>query len=155
MKKSRTAVIALVLVGLLSVPAQAQVIPGRWEKVAVLSIETQIAVNLKSGDRLGGLSPSELFLRTGSAQAAISRTDIRRITTRGPDPLANGTMIGAGIGAGIGLGFVVAPEGWGGYKEFSSDAMLYSLLGAGVGALCGRSIDVSKKTEVVLLYQAP
>ena len=36
MKDSRTVWISLILVGLLAVPAQAQVIPGRWEKVAAL-----------------------------------------------------------------------------------------------------------------------
>ena len=54
MKKSRTAVIALILVGLLCVPAQAQVIPGRWEKVQALPLGPRITVELKSGDRLEG-----------------------------------------------------------------------------------------------------
>ena len=78
MKNSRTAVIVLILVGLLSIPAQAQVIPGRWDKLVALAIETLITVDLKSGDRIEGnfegLSPSELSLRTGSAQAADLNT---------------------------------------------------------------------------------
>ena len=38
MRNYRTVAIVLILVGLLSVPAQAQVIPGRWEKVAALKL---------------------------------------------------------------------------------------------------------------------
>ena len=102
MKKSRTAVIVLILAGLLAVPARAQVIPGRWEKVAVLSFGTPITVDLKNGDRIQGkseeLSPSELFLRTHSAQAVIPKSEIQRVTTLEPDSRANGTLIGAGIG---------------------------------------------------------
>ena len=158
MKKPRTAVIALILVGLLSIPARAQGIPGRWEKVEALTLEPRITVELKNGDRIEeqfeGLSPSELLLRTGLVQAAIPRADIDRITTREADRLGNGVLIGAVIGGGIGLGSVVASEGWGGYKEFSSDALFFSLLGAGVGASFGGGIDVRTKTEVVL-YQAP
>ena len=48
-------------------------IPGRWEKVEALTLGPQITVELKNGARLEGqfeeLSPSELLLRTGSAQA--------------------------------------------------------------------------------------
>ena len=99
MKKSRTAVIALILEGLLSVSARAQGVPGRWEKVEALKLGSRITLELKNGDRIGGqfggLSSSELSLIIGSAQAVIPRSDIRRITTREPEPLANGILIGA------------------------------------------------------------
>ena len=87
MRNSRTVAIVLTLVGLFAVPARAEVIPGRWEKVADLSFETPITVDLKNRDRIEGkfegLSPSELSLRTHSAQATIPRSEIQRITTRG------------------------------------------------------------------------
>ena len=99
MKKSRTAVIALILEGLLSVSARAQGVPGRWEKVEALKLGSRITLELKNGDRIegqfGGLSSSELSLIIGSAQAVIPRSDIRGITPREPDPLANGILIGA------------------------------------------------------------
>ena len=50
MRNSRTVVISLILVGLLAVPVQAQVIPGRCEKLAALSFETPITVTSKNGD---------------------------------------------------------------------------------------------------------
>ena len=81
MRNSRTAVIAFILVGLLAVPAQAQVIPGRWEKVEALQLGPQITVKLKNGARIEGqceeLSSSELLLRTGTAQARIPRAGHR------------------------------------------------------------------------------
>ena len=159
MKNSRTAVIVLILVGLLSIPAQAQVIPGRWEKLAALAIETLITVDLKSGDRIEGnfegLSPSELSLRTGSAQAAIPRSEIQKITARQHDRRWNTTLIGAGIGAGIGFGTVVARAGgWEKGEEFAAYGWGISLLGAGIGALVAYTADALIMEEVVL-YQAP
>ena len=61
----------------------ADVIPGRWE-VEALKSGPRITVELKNGDRIKGrfegLSPSELSLRTGSAQALIPKAEIRQIT---------------------------------------------------------------------------
>ena len=152
MKIFRIAVIVLILVGLLSIPGRGQGIPGRWEKVEALSTPT-IIVELKNGNRIAGkfdgLSPSELSLITHSAQAKIPRADIERITTRGPDPLAKGTLIGAGIG----LAAVVAAGGWGG-EYFGAYASGISLIGTGIGALAGLGIDAIDRKEVVL-YQAP
>ena len=157
MKIFRIAVIVLILVGLLSVPAQAQVIPGRWEKVEALGVGPRITVELKNGDRIegqfGGLSPSELSLFTGSAQAAIPRADIERITTRETDPLTNGPLIGAGIGAGIGLGHAMAVTGVRG-EEFVPVATVLSLIWTGIGALAGWGVDAIIWKEIVL-YQAP
>ena len=51
MKNYRTVAIVWVLACLLVIPARAEVIPGRWEKLAALAIETLITVDLKSGDR--------------------------------------------------------------------------------------------------------
>ena len=86
MRNLGTVPIVLILIGLLAVPARAQVIPERWEKVGVLSVETPITVDLKNGDRIQGkfegFSPSEPFLRTPSAQAAIPRSEIQKITKR-------------------------------------------------------------------------
>lgn len=146
--------ISLILVGLLAVPVRAQVIPGRWEKVADLSFETPITVDLKNGDRIGGkfeeLSPSELCLRTHAAQAAIPRADIEQITSLESDSLQNGILIGAAAGAGI-----TAPI----YARPSSDltilgVVIFLAIGVGTGALVGWVIDAIDKKEVVL-YQAP
>ena len=154
MKNSRTVAISLILVGLLAVPTRAQVIPGRWEKVAALSVEMPITVDLKNRDRIQGqfegLSPSELSLRTHSARAAIPRSEIRRITTRDSDSLANGILIGAGAGAGIMIPFAANPD-----ADFSALGVAILVgIAASVGTWVGLSIDAITKEEIVL-YQAP
>ena len=157
MKNSRTAVIVLILVGLLSIPGRAQGIPGRWEKVEALKLGPQITVDLKNGDRIKGqfegLSPSELSLRTHSAQAAIPRAEVGRIMMYENDSRVNGTLFGAGVGAGIGVAIVII-AGNGVQSEFGETASGFALLGAGIGALGGWGIDATSRKEIVL-YQAP
>ena len=153
MKNSRTAVIVLILVGLLSIPGRAQGIPGRWEKVEALKLGPQITVELKNGDRIEGqfeeLSPSGLLLRTRSSQAAIPRAEIRRITTRGHDPLTDGILLGAGIGGGI-MGVLFGLS-----EDHSAEGTVFMvLMGAGIGTLIGLGADAIPKGRVVL-YQAP
>ena len=53
-EKSRTAVIVLILVGLLSIPAQAQVLPGRWEKVDSQRMRTPVMATLTTGESIEG-----------------------------------------------------------------------------------------------------
>ena len=53
MKRQRLARL-LAVIGWLSTPAFASVIPGRWEKVDALTPGFEIVVTLKSGDRLEG-----------------------------------------------------------------------------------------------------
>ena len=100
-KPARIQTTSLALIGMLSLPIQAQVIPGRWEKALDLAAGQPIHVNLKNGDwiegKFEGLSSSGLSLRTNSARAVIPRADIERITTREADSRRNGTLIGAGI----------------------------------------------------------
>ena len=153
MDNYRTVVIALILVSLLSFPARAQGIPGRWEKVEALKLGSPITVELKNGDRLGGqfeeLSPSELLLRTNSAQAAIPRAEIDRIITRGRDDLLNGYLIGTAIGGGT-MTAVFWP--WSGDWSVWGTAIM-GLAGAGLGGLLGIGVDAWTETEVVL-YRA-
>ena len=152
MDNYRTVVIALILVSLLSFPARAQGIPGRWEKVEALKLGSPITVELKNGDRLGGqfegLSPSELLLRTNSAQAAIPRAEIDRIITRGRDGLLNGYLIGTAIGGGTMTAVFWPRQDW----PVSGTAFM-GLVGAGLGGLLGIGVDAWTKTEVVL-YRA-
>ena len=54
MKSNRGQILALVLAGLVSQPAHADMIPGRWEKVSDLELGTPITVELKNGDRVEG-----------------------------------------------------------------------------------------------------
>ena len=95
------------------------------------------------------LSPSELLLRTGTAQAAILRAEIQRISTREADRLDEGAILGAGVGAGFALVGHAMSE-----SSLSDKTLLGVTLMAGIGAAIGVGIDALKETEVVL-YQAP
>ena len=46
MKTRRIQVVALALVGLVSLPARAGVIPGRWEKVSALAVASPVTTEL-------------------------------------------------------------------------------------------------------------
>ena len=61
MRNYRAVAIVLILVGLLSVPAQAQVTPGRWEKIEALGVGPPIHSRLeKRGSRKSGGRGSRL-----------------------------------------------------------------------------------------------
>ena len=87
---------------------------------------------------------------TGSAQAVIPRSDIRRVVIREPDPLANGILIGVGIGAlGMGL-YANQPD----FDHNPLGVFLVAAIRPGFGALAGWSVDASNGKDAVL-YQAP
>ena len=164
MKSRRAQAVALILIGLISLPVRAGVIPGRWEKVAALDLGTPIAVEFKNGDRVEGdfnsLSASEMELKTHSVLMVIPKADIQTITTLKEDGLADGTLKGAAISvaASFGLAFVTSP-----ITEKSGDNVDNGGLGlvigvaiiAGIGAAIGRAVDAATKTEAIVVYLAP
>ena len=162
MKSHRNQILTLVLVVLITQPAHARVIPGRWEKVSNLDLRMPITVELKNGDRtkgqFRGLSPSDLELLSPAGRAVIPKTDIQTITAPSKDGLGNGVGIGAAIGAGLGLGaFGLAARTRGGVDSATLPATLLVIggLGAGIGAGIGVAVDAATKTEDIVLYEAP
>ncbi len=162
MKSCRTQILSLILGGLIAQPAQAEVIPGRWEKVSALEMASPIVVELKSGDRIKGqfrgLSVSDLDLLSPSGWAVIPKSDIRTITSPSKDGLGDGAKIGAGIGAGIVVGAVGIAAMAQNKGDAASAPMLMLILGggaAGIGAGLGMIADAVIKTEDIVLYIAP
>ena len=92
MKSCRIQLVSLILAGLISMPAHAEVIPGRWEKVSALEMASPIVVELNAGDQIKGqfrgLSASDLDLLSPSGWAVIPKSDIRTITSPSKDGLA-------------------------------------------------------------------
>lgn len=156
LKPSRIQAISVTLVGILSLPVRAEVIPGRWEKIVQLAMATPITVDLKNGDRLKGyfegLSESEIFLRTAAAGAGISKGDVERIFIRPDDSVDNGTVIGAAIGGGSVL--IVADLQLPASDPIWPIALFYTAIATGVGAHIGYVVDANVKKQIVL-YQAP
>ena len=155
MKFCRTQYVALALVALISLPLQAQVIPGRWEKVSALQVASPITVELKDGDRIKGhyedLSATDVMLVTHFSRAVIPREDIETITTQPEDGLANGTLIGAGVGAGLMGAWAAVPS----YDFNALGVVLMASIGLAIGAGFGAVGDAIVKPMPIVLYEAP
>ncbi len=158
MKKSILEILALAF--LVTTSLQAQVIPGRWEKLDRQPTGKQIIVTLKAGDRLecafkeSGADDLTVVTSTGR-ELNIAKSEVREIESQEKikDSLLNGALIGAGVGLGIALaGLAAAGSGEG--EVLSSAKVFAPLLGVGAGLGVGMAIDASQqRTEV--LYQAP
>ena len=162
MKSYRIQIVSLILAGLISIPAHAEVIPGRWEKVAALETAPLIKVDLKNGDRISGqfrgLSSSDLELLNAAGRALIPRADIQTITLPAKDGLGDGALKGAAIGAGVagGLSLIgIAFEPPGKRDVLALQALLLAVpVYAGLGALIGAVADETK-TDDIVVYKAP
>lgn len=164
MKSCRIQVISLILTGLISLPARAEVIPGRWEKVSDLALGTPITVDLKNGDQVvgdfEGLSASAVDIETRSARAVIPKSEIRTITTQEKGGVGKKAAVGAAIGAAVGAGIpLVAFARNGSSDQGSGGAALIVLIVAGVGAAIGGGLGavagVGTKMEATVIYKAP
>ena len=162
MKSYRIQIVSLILAGLISIPAHAEVIPGRWEKVAALEMAPLIKVELKNGDRISGqfrgLSSSDLELLNAAGRALIPRADIQTITLPAKDGLGDGALKGAAVGAGVAglslIGIAFEPSGTRG--DLVYQALLLTIpVCAGLGAVIGVVADAETKTEDIVVYKAP
>ena len=144
----------------LTTPIQAQVIPGRWEKLDSQPAGKEIIVILKAGDRLecalkeSGTNDLTVVTSTGS-ELTIAKSEVREIESqeRIKDNLNNGALIGMGIGLGVVVALLaVAASGEG--EVLASAKWGVPLLDIGAGLGVGMAIDASQqRTEV--LCQAP
>jgi len=94
MKSFRIQAVSSILGGLISLPAHAEVIPGRWEKVEVLETASPITVELKNGDRIvgrfrglfaSGRFRADPFSRRGIEEKEVFRDDGNGNDLSGPD----------------------------------------------------------------------
>ena len=167
MKSVRIQIVSLLLAGLISMPAHADVIPGRWEKVSDLELGTPITVALKNGDQVGGefegLSASEVDIETHSARAVIPKADIQTIQTQprggAVSGARKGAAIGAAVGAGVGAGgMIVALASGGGGEDLGETMGLFLLIvpavATGIGTALGIVTGAVTKSEAILLYKA-
>ena len=162
MKSFRIQAVSLILGGLISLPAHAEVIPGRWEKVAVLEMASPITVELKNGDRIvgqfRGLSSSDLELLSPAGRAVIPKTDIQAITRPSNDGLVDGAWKGAAVGAAVAFGASLIGLAIRGTGANAEDGAMEGVVGvgvsAGIGAGLGIAVDAAKKTGDIVLYRA-
>ncbi len=164
MKPGRIQIVSLILAGLISMPAHAEVIPGRWEKVSDLELGTPIIVEFKNGDRvegeLEGLSESEVDIETRSARAVVPKVDIQTITTGKQDGGGNGAEVGATVGAAVGAGVSFIGIATSGTVDASGGQLLVGTLitiglATAIGAGIGAAADAGTKSETIVVYEAP
>ena len=164
MTSCRIQVVSLMLAGLISIPAHAEVIPGRWERVTTLKLGTPITVALKNGDQVDGefegLSASAVDLETHSARAVIPKADIQTIATRKRGGVGAGAKKGALVGAAVGLGLTVVTFATTGISDrHKKDAALVSLISMGLstalGAGLGAAARTGTETAAIVVYKAP
>ena len=160
MKSYRIQAISVALTGLISLPLQAQVIPGRWEKVSALAVSSPITVELKDGDRIKGhyegLSATDVMVVSHFSRAVIPKEDIETITIRPEDGVGDGAGIGAGVGFGIGAGIALGLIlKHGGGEGALGALLLLGGVGAGVGAGLGAAGDAATRPLEIVLYEAP
>jgi len=163
MKSFRIQAVSSILGGLISLPAHAEVIPGRWEKVEVLETASPITVELKNGDRIvgrfRGLSSSDLELLSPAGRAVIPKTDIQTITRPSKDGLGDGAWKGAAVGAAVAFGVSLIGLAIRGTGANAEDSAMEGVVGvgvsAGIGAGLGIAVDAAAKTGDVVLYKAP
>jgi len=126
----------------------AGLIPGSWDKVAVLRSGSDVVVTLTDGKRIEAafraLGPDALSLADSAGREFdVARSALRQIVARGQrDGLVDGALIGAGVGlgaaaiilaaAGSGDGYVLASAKWGA-------PLLLSAVGGVIGTFVDRA----------------
>ncbi len=166
MKSVRIQFVLLMLAGLISMPAQAEMIPGRWEKVSALELGTPITVELKNGDQVAGtfegLSASDVELGTHFARAVIPKADIWTIATQKKGGAAKGArkgaIIGAATGAAIGVGTLLLTEANRARGENLRVEVFFlgiPAVVAGIGTVMGIAVGAVTKSDAIVVYKAP
>ncbi len=148
MKKPILEILALAF--LVTTSLQAQVIPGRWEKVEAQKQGTELTLILHSGEQVYGLleevtHDTVIVIEEGGGQRSITKFSIHRVETTRIDSTRNGTWIGLAVGGAVGSisGALFA----GGFADFPAagdylgGALLCGGIGAGIGAAIGYKVD--------------
>ncbi len=146
--------IVVVILLVLTTSLQAQVIPGRWEKLDSQPAGKQIIVTLKAGDRLEcALKESEaddlIVVTLTRSELKIAKSEVRKVETE--DGIRNGVLIGAAVGF---AGPVIVTFASGVDRTEVPLGFAIGVIGAGVGAAVGYPLDKKRKGTRVL-YQAP
>jgi|ERR1035438_6554749 hypothetical protein len=156
-----TNIAALLLMALAgSALAQQRASADKWANLARLAPDTEIRVALSGGRTVGGnlqnATSDSLAIRTAAGQATLMRTEIKRVQTKGEGRRGRHTLIGLAIGAGAGLaiGAVVDQRDSGKAFNFlpSAGKILFTPLGAIIGAIVGVAIPTGGWREI---YRAP
>lgn len=157
-------VVSLMLAGLISMPAYAEVIPGCWEKVYDLELGTPIIVELKSRDQVEGdfesLSESEVDIETHSARAVIPKSEIQTITTQTRGGVGEGAKNGALVGASVGVALGLVTIVMNGASDLNKKGLalvggMTLGLSTAKGTALGAAAAAGTEREAIIVYKAP
>ena len=163
MKKSRTAVIVLILIfstgcASLRSPVQLGTSAGTpatqsWESVAFIPVVSSVTVDLTTGETITGRFRSaderELVLEQNRLLRRLPRTEIRWVILYQGRHTGRGTLWGLAIGAGSGLAAGIK-------NRPASDPVVLpdTLLGSGLGAAGGALVGTLVRERAVI-YEVP
>lgn len=118
-----------------------------WNNLKQLSPSQQVRVVVNGGKSFKGelqsVTDDAIIIRANGADQTLSRSSVRKVSSRRPGHRLRHALIGAAVGAGVGLGAgaaidnnctrqdIVCTGNWG--KGILTPA--FGLIGAGIGAL--------------------
>jgi outer membrane lipoprotein SlyB len=139
---------ALFIAQVLTVSANAVVVPGRWEKVESLPRGTTVIVHLSSGDRLQGalskLNEEEILLSVAGDEVRLPKSGVTMIHRAQKVQGSGWKEMAIGAGIGVLVGGIVGRTCSG--VNARGIAPVWGSLGAVAGFIVGRAV---KKTEVL------
>ncbi len=133
-----------------SVLLQAQVVPGRWEKVEAQKQGTELTLILHSGEQIYGLleevtTDTVIVIEESGGQRPVTKVSIHRVETTRIDSTRNGTLIGLAIGGAVGSisgGLVArASSDFPTASDFLQGFLILGPTGAGIGAAFGYTVE--------------
>ncbi|HEX8476520.1 MAG TPA: hypothetical protein VF666_21160 [Pyrinomonadaceae bacterium] len=161
--KASAMCLVLILIPLASPPTAAraqgvsQTTRGAWADVMNVAGGKELVVQLRDGTtakgRVASVTETKLTLVRKKKNTEIDRADILRVYRVGGRQMAKRALIGLGVGAGAGaLIGGVAYKGETESGEAHLPALVFGLVGGGLGALTGLIAGSSKKR--MLIYEA-
>lgn len=134
-----------------------QTTKGAWSDVMAVAHGRELSVQLFDGTnakgKLTNVSETKLTLTRKRKNTEIDRADVLRVYRIGGRQMRKRALIGLGVGAGAGaLIGGVAYKGETESGEAHLPAMVFGLVGGGLGALVGLIAGSSKKRT--LIYEA-
>ncbi len=159
MKKPILEILALAF--LVTTSLQAQVIPGRWEKVEAQKQGTELTLILHSGEQVYGLleevtTDTVIVIEEGGGQRSITKLSVHHVETTQIDSTRNGTLIGLAIGGAAGsisgAFFATALSERPTASDYLGGALICGAIGAGFGAAIGYGVEKfadDKRPEVL------
>jgi hypothetical protein len=145
-----------------SVNAIAETIPGRWELVEMLAVDSPITVRTSAGESVQALflklEPEFLILHEQSnSEIRILRTQVIEVARPKPKKFWTGTKIGAitGFVAGFVIGYAAGDDGIFYDMTAGFNGIVLGGAGAGAGALAGAIVKKARERSEVIYKAAP